>query len=774
MKLPKPKVLALLIVIHLLFVGVPQAQNTAQSFDALRIELGKKVNGLRQSQGLQPLQPNDVLQTAARNHSNYMAKTNVLTHTQESVLSSTPKKRVETSGGVDFEVVSENVLYTGLRNFPLSTIEVGELAQEMFLSWKNSPGHYANMVSQEYELGDFGFAVSPSSKNIYATQVFGKKGIIVGHQLSNDAFGLKEAEGACDEQFHYFSNVVANMGNGFRIENGTIMFYYHNMSFFQEVFKRPNDGLSVDLVFRKQFPCDGSNQLDLSSIHDGILLKPVYRDQLMAGNQAQSSYRVIVPVGKVPDRFIGEEMSPSFVLIQNGKKCRYFFPGKVPSEGYKLREIEPVTYEPQKTSMSNSGIVASQEIEFDFKTNSIIPISFPKILKYDAKVHSIEIKSYSSVEGDSSKNAALHDGRAKAIQDYIQKNIMVADSVVHIEAKENWSQMNFQLHYFFREDLAALPHDTLKKILAVKGERLPWDSLLFTQRKSTAVINYWSDLPDSGIKVPGFPLMNLRTAIDAENLELANRALYELYRQNDAFNDILFESTVFNACKKYPELVVNYSAILSQIYWLNTQKTADFIFNWIYRENELSQEAKFNLLHLYTLLGSSLLQDWDLEAARLSNVVHPLKMGHIEKEISLKELILNLQLTYIQYFGQINDGENINKSFTFITDYFKEVSLSQEDDVKLMLFFNNWSMYSLTIEHLTAKYEKDDINEEGVFILAQTMSFYSEDRNAFMYESIHKKALALNAKRWCEWISKDYQLLRHGVLKAMYCESCSK
>ena len=245
-----------------------------------------------------------------------------------------------------------------------------------------------------------------------------------------------------------------------------------------------------------------------------------------------------------------------------------------------------------------------------------------------------------------------------------------------------------------------------------------------------------------------------------------------MYKEEYFDPAILFEESIFDACNKHPEIVQNYAAMLALVYYYNLKKSTEFIFNWIYREKELSIESKHNLLHLYTLIGTELLNDWDLDAERLSNVIHPNNVNNFTKKISKNELILNLHLTYIQYFGQINDGVNISKSFNFIGDYFENHSLSHEDDVDLTLFFNSWSRYDMTVNYLLPKFENNEINEDGVFTLAQTMSFIASDYDNEIYELIQKKASELNTIRWCDWINRDFQILRNHHIKRIYCEIC--
>ena len=70
---------------------------------------------------------------------------------------------------------------------------------------------------------------------------------------------------------------------------------------------------------------------------------------------------------------------------------------------------------------------------------------------------------------------------------------------------------------------------------------------------------------------------------------------------------------------------------------------------------------------MYTLVGTHLINNWDVSAERLSNVIHPLKIQKLNGNHKNTQLLLNLHMTFIRYFDHINDGPNITISFNFIS-----------------------------------------------------------------------------------------------------------
>lgn len=761
----------LLIIVTFIISFVGFSQLTDKDKEFLRQELFDKINELRVSKGLSPLISNDTLKKGAELHSEYMAKNDILSHDQRKSKYATPKKRVIAVGGKNFEIIGENVLYSIPQDFPLKKKELIELADAMFLNWKNSPGHYANMIESEYVFGDLGFKTNSNKNIVYATHVFGTKGQVVENQISNNSFGLTRATTDCEKEFKEYSNLILNMGNNVEIKGDEVIYYHHNKSYFKKIFSGPNDGIAIDLISRDQLLCGKPNHLDFSPVYDGILLKPVYSSEMLTNNRAESAFRVITKVGDIPDNLQADDYSPSVVLIKNGKACKNIYPTYVPKNDYELRPIEPIIKDVNSVQLIRKGISQTQIIHYDFKTSNPRAIKLPHIFHLDNKVHSVQINSFSSVEGDSLRNEKLHNTRANFISNHLKSKLGLPSEEFIVSSKENWDQMFFQLNYFERDDLAGISRDSLREILKNRDNSLPWDSLLFSQREATAIINYTGEYKESD-SLESLAEFNLRTAVAIKDIPLVNKALYEMYIAADYNPSILFEPQIIKFIKTHPKTLSNYTALLSFNYYHDPYLITDFIYSWLNRVDEMDNDARTNILHLYTLVGTHLLDNWDVPSERLSNVIHPIKIEKIISGNVKSELMLNLHLTFIEYFGQVNDSPNIAKSFYFIADYFKKNSLKKEDDVDLALFFNNWSMYRMTVKHLLSRFEENNLNEDGLFILAQTMNFTDNSDNSKIYLEVQEKALQENQKRWCHWLSVDFQIKRNYLIKRMYCEVC--
>lgn len=752
----------------LLFPLILSAQLSEKDNELLRNELSSKINQLRNSLGLKSLIFNDTLRKAAEFHSEYMVKNNVLTHDQKQSKYQTPAKRVYAVGGEVFELIGENVLYSRPQKFPATKKSIVILADEMFNSWKNSPGHYANMINPEYAYGDLGFSVA-DNQTVYATHVFGRKGYVVQGQISSNAFGLKKAEDDCDKTYERYRNIVMNMGNGLSIEDNEVILRYHDIHLLSEILSQPNDGFAIDFVSKEQVTCGKENQLDVSRVYDGILFKPVYRQELFSGNRAEGNYRIITKVGDIPSGLDSGDYSPSLIFIKDGKACNYVYPAEVYSKKYELRDFKPIVKDEPAIPFLKEGIIASQQIEYEFKTNQIAPVKLP-VIERSENIHSVILHSYSSVEGDSVNNKRLHHARAEAIKRHVQSKAGIPDELFSSQSEENWDLMRFQLNYFKQDNLASLSIDSLKKIIRNRSYDLPWDSLLYEQRRSIAVINYSGSFAEDFETIGEF---NLRTAVTTGNTDLANKSLYAMYMDQEYYPPVLFEPQVMEFFKKNPEAVANYTALLADEFYSDPYQTVVFMNHWLNKPNVLSIDARANLLHLYTLMGEYFLDNWDVSSERLSHVVHPVKIEKFNSEKMPNELVLNLHLVFINYFGQINDSPGISRSFYFISDYFKSKTLKPEDDVALALFFNKWSMYRMAVEYLIPKFKRNQLNEDGVFILGTNMNLSQIENTSELYLDVHKKAASMDRKRWCEWLERDFQIKRNVSIKQLYCDVCN-
>lgn len=751
------------------FLGFSQSLKPKDQ-ETLRTRMQFLINDYRNSNGIEPLEFNEILRKAAQNQSDYMAKSGKLDHGQKKSSMNSPIKRVKYFKGKEFMLIGENIASNELSSDKLSGKIIEAVCQEIFKQWKDSPEHNKNMLNAEYQFGDFGFAFNETKKTIYATNVFAKNKVKIEGQISSNAFGITKDEVNCSKLLDDYWNILATIGNSLEVEGNEVVLYYHDLKLFTEILSGPTDGIAVDLIAQDQLLCGSSNQLDGSPVYDGIMLKPTFIGSILKNNRSESPYRVKSVVGIIPEYLPEKAYQPSLILIKNNKACFNFNLIYVPTKRLEVIPYTPILKNPDG-QLVNEGIIETDKVEFTFHSDNIYteqPISYKK---KDNLVHSMKIYSYSSVDGKTEHNSYLHKERAKYIQNTLQKTLGNTNFPITTFSDENWRMMYFQLEYNLMDSIANFSKDSIKNYLSSKNDKHNWSTELNDQRKSFALINYYGKL-SSDDDTSAFLTMNLRTALAQNNVNLVNKVLYLLYHQKTDLSEVIFEDLVYEELLKNPDLVQNASAVMSKYCANHLYEITAFAAHWIRQKNTLTTDAKNNLLHLYSLTGLEIIDKWDVSTERLARVLHPSKVKELTGNFTPNELLLNVNLVFIEYFGQINDSPNIVKAFEFVSNYFSKVDLSTEQETDLVLFFNNWSMFQLTVDFLLPKFKSGDITEEQLFILAHTLNLNEKRDGENELMLIHKKAIEVNKVRWCEWIDLEFLLLHNIDIKDLFCQTC--
>jgi hypothetical protein len=733
--------------------------------------LSEKINSLRQEKGKQLLERNVDLAKAAELHSNYIAERNNLTHVQVNTEFPQPRDRVEHYNS-SFTNIGENVLYTKPIRNQINKQNLKSLVIDMYRSWKNSAVHYANMISDDFKYGDFGFTFNEKSKRVFAVHVFAKKGYVVENQLSDNAFSVQPTDFTCVDLIGNKKNVVVNVGNALKIVNNEVILSYHNFKILREIIENTNDGFAIDLVEREQLLCGQDNRLDRSEIYDGVMLPPVYRDDIISKNTAKNPNRLIVSLGKIPLHLKGKSLSPNLIVIKNGKKCSYTILSRIPSRKYDLKPIDPEIYSPD-IALKTKGVNGIYEVIFDFKSGQIIPVKNPIIQIDEQKIHSIDIKSFTSVDGNSKVNQELHQERANYISKFLKTKCDINSIPVYIDAKENWELCYYHIELLGLEDTLGRDKEKIKNFLAKNSDE-KWKASLSFQRQSKAIIylkGNWSIHDANHLNY------NLTDALLNKDYNSANRVLADMYLQEFS-NLFLNEEFILDKLFDKPELVQNVAALLlKNINFYAINNIVFYVRNWLSKPEMLSEAAQKNLLNLYTITARRLLNNWDSSTEDFAKVMHPEKVEPLfenyKNQDKVNPLFLNYHMASIEYFGQINYSPKIGESFEFITDYFRNQSKSIEDDTNLSLFFNNWSMYHMTIESLSNRFDYDELDEASTFVLVKTLTAYQSDFALESFLDIHKLAIKYNKKRWCDWVDEDFQNLRREGVKNLFCKTCN-
>jgi uncharacterized protein YkwD len=152
-----------------------QQRETMIDTNQLKTKILQLVNEERKVVAVTALTLDTFLLKAAEDHAKYIAKAQSLIHEQANSKKVNPKDRVYFYGGNDFNLVGENLLFTGIKNQIYSNEDLDALALKIVQLWKKSPNHLKNMINPKYTFTEIGFSIDWENKKVYVVQLFGAK-----------------------------------------------------------------------------------------------------------------------------------------------------------------------------------------------------------------------------------------------------------------------------------------------------------------------------------------------------------------------------------------------------------------------------------------------------------------------------------------------------------------------------------------------------------------------------------------------------------------------
>jgi uncharacterized protein YkwD len=123
------------------YIPPPADVTPVQATRALEMpttDFGKAFNAFRASQGLGPLQENAILTRAAQAHAQDMENRGYFSHSSAGGPNGRNLKARATAAGCNLRAGAENIAQ-GQRS-----------EQEVFVAWRESPGHRANLLGARY------------------------------------------------------------------------------------------------------------------------------------------------------------------------------------------------------------------------------------------------------------------------------------------------------------------------------------------------------------------------------------------------------------------------------------------------------------------------------------------------------------------------------------------------------------------------------------------------------------------------------------------------
>lgn len=782
------------ILIFLLLIKTGLAQPTAElnlsKIDYKQVEslFLQKLNKHREEKGLGKLQTDEVLRLAANDQAKYMDSTRVVGHIQKIKGKEAPQNRVRYYKGTHGNI-GENCILIYLKKpmqvkyskTPITVNTVEQAAEALFLGWKNSPGHYKNMIEPSFDVGSLGFSFSADSSALYCAQVFAAKPFIPlkGLESPLDAYGIKdENPKTCgvfkSPQFEHIMQTTTFV----IMDNDSMGISSEDYPALKAFFNQPKDAVYLDIVLREQFVCANNNLLHGSDVYDGTMLPPVYFKDLYKRNEAVGEKNFFAVLCKIPSTFKNYKYEVNHGFIKENVACKYIWRRCAPE-----KNLQALPLYPKWVKLTNENIEAdsfSGELYFN------IPFGRGKTTLYEEEqiqlrkrleiyrpfLKEVTIKTYSSVDGPTSINIRIQQERAEALKMEIEKTTGKL-SAIEIESKENWDDFYKQIENSPFRRLKELPKEKVKEILKNRKMLDSMDYLLGKTRIAQVRVRLEATIDNNSS--PYLILGAYKKAVLArdslKSFRYQNKLVQAVLRKELTHGDVIQVELPYE--KKFLAHWTNYIALAmfdpELIYSHETRQLAIKAMNLDTTYAPLQFNMCITSLKFMNDYMDTLMQIPMLER-KMKNC--SIRMKSKEDSILVKKMMLNYHIISAYHHWLVHEYDKITPHVESIRNYFEASLLTEKEAIELALMFNFYRKFDWTNELLTPFIKKGTNNEDLLFLFIQTnASAYGTAFNQEEWIALLQKAKKMNVKRFYKWIDvENFQLMRLDDLKKEFCD----
>ncbi len=779
------KILPLLVLLSLLSTALfAQTPIDPKNFDEglLEQKILEQINKVRDTIDVAPLRQDDILEKAAKHHTDYMTQNNKLGHYEEKKKYKRPIDRVKAYKGTH-PSVAENVLKTSVK--PEHDYE--SLAEEMVSSWVNSKGHFKNLSAERFVKSGISVAYDPKKKEVYATQVFGglpHEETLFSHVPANTYRIQNYEEEPCQECSEVFYQMPPDVQFGVQQDSVQLYFIMTDQEWFNKVFNNKGDGIAVDVVSRQQFACGQPTQRPNSPIYKGSLQPPIYLSELQEKGYINPQGDVIIPLGPLPDNIKNHEVELNLLIIQDKHVCEYIVLYDLPDHKWELLDMGLYRDSIAKTQeMANSSSaefsktlqfsIPFERNKFDYNKADIQPL-YDSLRLTNFDIRTINIDAYSSVEGPTDHNIYLQEKRAESIAKALQS--FQSDKIqVNVTASENWKA--------FRQDIQSTPYKRMANWQDAQIKK-KLDDLAFREKVEPVLAKH--RLANISLELErkvNFDLSDGEQAAKAFNNAMAKKNLEEAE---------LLQQAIYARIKdrRLPEEVAAKLEIPEENTYgvlLNHQASFKYEQN---PEDILAAIKDFEKLK--TLLPANKEIDYDLCVLRIEAYaegkldIDPKKLrdniAELENKGFTKEetihLMINFHIIYGEHLQLQKKYREKNKVLQYVKQNYQYLKLSEQDALNLAKYFAGYFKANWATQLLRPYAMKENPDEGLLFYFINLTIVDDREVGKGYYGEILEKAHRMNPQRFCHLFDVygsggiTFQLLENEKLKRSYCAKC--
>lgn len=822
-------------------MGLAQAPNSKLSAGAVNEKylehlIKVKIDSVREAHQLPILINDSILYVAAKYHANWMNRNRKFSHYEREVANrETPQERVMFFGGETYQV-GENIIksYVGKliepkkgRKYINESYE--DLANDFVEGWVNSPGHYKNIITKDYQLTGVAVSINEKKSLVYAVQKFAWIPGVYAFQENKNMFAY--SDWVASEPISSFDQVekipfnhkkrfawkirspkdsikrcsevnnainYARFRDYLRPKGKYIVFKSFNIDMMESIIQKRRDGLAVEFVHFNPYGCGNDRYFtdptrrNGNSILNDTVVQPLYKKDLKKGFKREkrkkfwrtmisgSAKNYTVKLARIPKELNGY-VETNLIVLKKKRMCRVkHFTGYCGE--YMADTVEAVfdtiipyfPYERNWKERTKTFEVSFEKAKYNY-TYSDISYLLEDLKHVDYTIDTAVVNTYSSVEGSKKINEKLQIRRGESIVKALSEN---QDEIKEYKVipNNNWNKFTEQIESNQQLDsLKGKSEEELFTLLQDKDFVESIELFLKEQRKATVKLSLTYSAKENELDslVKEFEIA-MKVSSWLPKAKSIQYKIYELAR--DSIVDI-------NALDRLIQYFKEDSWSLKENHiWYNKALgrylKLDLLYDHMnkvkfYSEELLAQKIQVGL-QLY-LSGKDKIED-----ELIDNLGHLQRISEGEKSKKVSNLYLQVLVHLIQHHDKKDTEKGSDKVKEYCDLLFELIQYNQFPDEKKLqvakLFikcFKDSQAYSV----LNKMRLKQTILEE-VYVLHAKLSYYhnQEYSNRKYHEYLIQLHETIPNDTWCGMFigpcNISFQVFDDVRLKQFYCEKC--
>lgn len=572
----------------------------------------------------------------------------------------------------------------------------------------------------------------------------------------------------------------------------------------------PKDGMALEKVFRSSYDHDseilGRNKG--SSIFNGTVLKPVYKDDLyddLADHFRLTEYDTKALKNQprpLPywmsylglDTLSNEgQYEYNVLFIKDGSLCQVKYHRNTPGAIHDFYEGVSILSEWPEVDLKIIPILKSFSFQIPFERGQTTITNENEALYTDVLqdfiVKGVKIWAYASVEGSAELNEALQNQRAENIMAGLKK-YLPEDVVYRTIAKENWEEFNDQLKGTSKDSLRLMSRSEIRDLLKKEDNLSTFNQELYDQRKAVVKV-FYNTKPEDYDTVRILEHNFLQALDSIVQRQKTNRRANYYVRDAEGIYSWLYEEMLKNKISEddfmkwsFP-LDLSYRSMINNKFWYQYHHNefidpmTDNYIKLVGLDQYASDVERFNLINYFFEKEQKGENESGLTLEDLGRLMRSRAYHMIPTEGVLKiaiPLFANLAIHYNQDFNSWNLRDQMLNDMITIFD--QDSIKSSEEWLKLAEFsarLNN----SFVAHEIVDRFKDTDKGYLKLDLQLNYDHWFSKD-SLFNSEQYYKQLIGsfetLGQTEWCDLFSDDgisFQALDNPELWSFFQQKCS-